>query len=74
MKAAVFHGIESITIDNVQVPSLGENDVLVKVKACGVCGTDFHIFSGAKGAADCVAPTTLGHEFAGVVKRQGPGS
>ena len=71
MKAAVFHGVRDISIDDIQVPELNEYDVLVKVKACGVCGTDLHIYEGAKGAADCVPPTVLGHEFSGIVERVG---
>ena len=71
MKAAVFHGVHNISIDDIQVPEPNDYDVLVKVKACGVCGTDLHIYEGAKGAADCKPPTVLGHEFSGIVERVG---
>ena len=40
----------------------------IQVKACGVCGTDVHIYEGDKGAAEVTPPTILGHEFSGIVK------
>ena len=45
--------------------------MLIQVKACGVCGTDVHIFHGDKGAAEVTPPTILGHEFSGVVAETG---
>lgn len=71
MKAAVFYGVKDIRIEEQPMPVLGDTDVLVKVKACGVCGTDVHIFHGDKGAADVNPPTILGHEFAGEVREVG---
>ena len=40
MKAAVLHGINDLRIDEVEIPRLDEHDVLVRVSACGVCGSD----------------------------------
>ena len=51
----------------IPIPEVGPDDVLIKVKACGVCGTDMHIFDGDEGAAATPAGTVLGHEFAGEV-------
>ena len=45
--------------------------MLVKVKACGICGTDVHIFHGDEGAAPTPPGTVLGHEFSGVVEDVG---
>ena len=68
MKAAVFHGKGDIRVDaNYPMPKVGDNQVLLRVKACGVCGTDVHIHAGAQGATDCEPPVILGHEFAGEV-------
>ena len=50
---------------------LGPHDVLVNNKACGICGTDVHIYHGEKGSADVTPPVVLGHEFAGVVAEVG---
>jgi len=53
--------------------SLGPHEVLVKNMACGVCGTDVHIYHGHKGSAEVKPPVVLGHEFAGVVEAVGSG-
>jgi 2-desacetyl-2-hydroxyethyl bacteriochlorophyllide A dehydrogenase len=71
MKSAVLRAVRDIEIRQLPVPAPGPRDVLIKVMACGVCGTDVHIFEGEKGAADNPLPIVLGHEFAGVVERTG---
>lgn len=50
---------------------LGPKEVLVNNKACGICGTDVHIYHGEKGSAEVTPPVVLGHEFAGVVVEVG---
>ena len=67
MKAAVFYEKEDLRIENIEMPSLKPDSVLVRVKACGICGTDMHIFDGAEGAAPTPPKTVIGHEFAGEV-------
>jgi threonine dehydrogenase-like Zn-dependent dehydrogenase len=69
--AAVYYGNRTIRVEEIPVPEIKSDEILVQVKACGVCGTDVHIFSGAKGAADCVPPKVLGHEFSGIVAKTG---
>ena len=71
MKSAVFYGKHDLRVEDSSKPSVGKRDVLINVKACGVCGTDVHIYEGDKGAADVTPPTILGHEFAGVVEAVG---
>lgn len=71
MKSAVFYGKKDLRIEEYPMPQVKENDVLIKVMACGICGTDIHIFEGDKGAADTTPPTILGHEFAGIVEEVG---
>lgn len=53
------------------MPEVGPHDVLIQVEACGVCGTDVHIYEGDKGAAEVTPPTILGHEFSGVIREVG---
>ncbi len=72
MKAAVFTGNHAFQIQDMPVPEPGPEDVLVKVAACGVCGTDVHIFHGDKASAPVHPPVVLGHEFAGIVRKTGP--
>ncbi len=65
MKAAVFYGPNDLRLETVPVPTLGENDVLLKVDMCGICGTDVHIFRGHFPAPNL--PLIPGHEFVGHV-------
>lgn len=73
MKAAVFYGKGDIRVEDITKPVPKEGELLVRVRACGVCGTDVHIFSGDEGAAQTHPPTVLGHEFAGEVTEIGRG-
>ncbi len=67
MKAAVFYGKEDIRVEQVIERKPGAGEVVIQVKACGVCGTDMHIYEGAEGAAKTNPPLVLGHEFSGIV-------
>lgn len=71
MKSAVFYGKHDLRVEDHPVPTLGPEDVLVQVKACGICGTDVHIYEGDEGAAAVTPPTILGHEFSGIVAAVG---
>ena len=71
MKSAVFYGKHDLRVEESAMPKVGAEDVLIKVKACGICGTDVHIYEGDKGAAEVTPPTILGHEFSGVVAEVG---
>lgn len=73
MKAAVFFGKKDLRVEEFPMPTAGAGEVLVKVHACGICGTDVHIFNGDEGAAKTPAGTALGHEFAGEVVAVGAG-
>jgi 2-desacetyl-2-hydroxyethyl bacteriochlorophyllide A dehydrogenase len=53
----------------IPVPSIGENDVLVRVKAAGICHSDVHYWEGISPVG--ALPQTLGHEIAGVVEEVG---
>lgn len=71
MKSAVFYGKHDMRVEESPMPKVGAEDVLIQVKACGICGTDVHIYEGDKGAAEVTPPTILGHEFSGVVAEVG---
>jgi L-iditol 2-dehydrogenase len=66
MKAAVYYSQEDIRIEDFPIPKLDENEVLVEMKACGVCGSDLMDWY-----LKSRAPLVLGHEPAGVVKMKG---
>ncbi|MGX9430868.1 MULTISPECIES: alcohol dehydrogenase AdhP [Bradyrhizobium] len=73
MKAAVVRNFgKPLEIENVPVPEPGPGEVLVKVKACGVCHTDLHAASG-DWPVKPVPPFIPGHEAAGIVAALGPG-
>ena len=68
MKAAVLHGVGDLRCEQVPVPEPGENDVLVKVEACGVCGSDIpRVLT----TGTYHFPTIPGHEFGGIVTKAG---
>lgn len=73
MKAAVFYEKNDLRIESIDKPTPKLGEVVIKVIACGICGTDVHIFHGDEGAAPTPAGTVLGHEFAGVVEAIGDG-
>lgn len=73
MKAAVVKQFgQPLVIEDVPVPQPGPGEVLVKVKACGVCHTDLHAASG-DWPVKPVPPFIPGHEAAGIVAALGPG-
>jgi threonine dehydrogenase-like Zn-dependent dehydrogenase len=73
MKAAVFYDVEDIRLEDVPEPTIGDEDVLVEVTACGICGSDLEYYMGRSpvGTADGKGPLILGHEFAGRVVKVG---
>ncbi len=73
MKAAVFYGKHDLRIMDIPVPEPGSGEVQIRVRACGICGTDVHIFEGDEGAAKSPPGTVLGHEFAGEITGTGRG-
>jgi threonine dehydrogenase-like Zn-dependent dehydrogenase len=69
MKAAVVEKPNRLVLKEVPVPRIGDEEVLIKVKYTGICGTDWSIFTG-KYSSDRL-PFIPGHEFSGVIARVG---
>ena len=44
MKAAVFHGSRDIRVEEVETPKLEAGDILIKIRTCGICGSDLHTY------------------------------
>ena len=65
MKSAVWYGRADVRIEDVPEPRVNSDEILVKVKTVGICGSDAHAFEGKSKRR--VPPLVLGHEFAGVV-------
>lgn len=66
MKAGVFYGPRKFRIENVPEPRLEPEGIIVRVKACGICGSDVHYFHNAKDEG-----IVMGHEFSGDVVEVG---
>jgi L-iditol 2-dehydrogenase len=69
MKALVLRGYNQLSYDDVPEPAVGSDEVLVAVKACGICGSDVHGMDGSTGRRR--PPIIMGHEAAGVIARVG---
>lgn len=71
MKAAVIHGPGKVTCDTIDDPILKDDrDIILKVTATAICGSDLHIYSGGLPQP---RPMVLGHEFMGIVEEVGKG-
>ncbi len=66
MKAAVYYSPEDIRIEQVPVPEIGDDEILIQMKACGICGSDLMDWY-----LKTRAPLVLGHEPAGIVAKKG---
>jgi len=68
MRAAVLYNIRDLRLEDVPTPEFSTDEVLIKVNATGVCGTDIHIY---RGEWKTSMPIILGHEFSGVIVETG---
>ena len=69
MKAAVLEGVKNLVVKDIPTPIATSDMALVRVKACGICMTDYKAFSGER--TNVNFPTICGHEFSGVVEQVG---
>jgi L-iditol 2-dehydrogenase len=66
MKVAIYYGLDDIRIEEIPTPKIGEDEVLVEMKACGVCGSDLMDWY-----LKNRAPLVLGHEPTGIIVEKG---
>lgn len=71
MKALVMTGKQEMRMEERDIPTPKDNEVLIETAYAGICGTDDALFNGLPGSADAVPPIVLGHENSGVVKAVG---
>ncbi len=70
MKAARLHSIGDFSCDNIEIPSPKGEELLIKVGACGICGSDYpRVFE--HGSSNGKYPLTIGHEFSGEIVEVG---
>ena len=68
-RAAVLYASEDLRLEDLPVPTVGPEEVLVRVKSCAICGSDLHAYHGKHPRV--VFPRVLGHEFSGVIDQKG---
>jgi len=71
MTAAVLYGCEDVKIERVDIPRLGEDDVLVRVQVALTCGTDLKVWRQGFHPRMIQPPALFGHELSGVVEEKG---
>jgi len=74
MKAIRYHGPRDVRLEDIAMPTVGPDDVLVKVRAAGLCGTDLEVYDGVMfyfTSGMTRVPITPGHEWAGEVVDMG---
>lgn len=69
MKALVLEKYNEFIYKEVKDPEISEDEVLVEVKACGICGSDVHGMDGSTGRR--IPPLIMGHEAAGIIVKTG---
>lgn len=71
MNALVYQGPWEMPIETIPEPDPKAGEVKIRVKYCGICGSDIHGFTGASGRK--IPPMIMGHEFSGIVESTGEG-
>jgi L-iditol 2-dehydrogenase len=71
MKSLLLSQIDQIKVVDLATPEIAADKSVIKVLACGLCGTDRHIY---KGEYPSAKPVILGHEFGGVIETPATGS
>lgn len=71
MKALLLTEYKHLSLADLPEPDLGPGDVLIRVGACGICGSDVHGWDGSSGRR--IPPLVMGHEASGTVARVGSG-
>jgi len=69
MKALVLSAYKQLDLEDVPVPRPADDELLIRIKACGICGSDVHGFDGSTGRR--IPPIVMGHEASGVVEGVG---
>ena len=71
MLAAVYTGKKRIKLENVEMPKISKNEILLKVKTAAICGTDLRIYRSGHFKIKKGEKRILGHEFSGVIEKVG---
>jgi L-iditol 2-dehydrogenase len=69
MKALVLKEYNKFVYEDISDPQIGPDDVLIRIKACAICGSDVHGMDGSTGRR--IPPVVMGHEASGVIEKLG---
>ena len=69
MKALILKEYKQLSLEEVPMPVYGKEEVLIRVKACAICGSDVHGFDGSTGRR--IPPIVMGHEASGIIEKVG---
>lgn len=69
MKALLLSSYKHLEVADLPTPAIGSDEVLIRVAACGICGSDVHGYDGGSGRR--IPPIVMGHEAAGTVETVG---
>lgn len=69
MKALVLAEYNKLSYEDIQDPHMGPEDVLIRVQACAICGSDVHGMDGSTGRR--IPPVVMGHEASGIIEKTG---
>jgi L-iditol 2-dehydrogenase len=72
MTAAILRGREDVRVERVEIPEIGADEALVRVKVALTCGTDLKVWRQGFHERMITPPALFGHEWAGVIERVGP--
>lgn len=71
MKAARLYGKEDLRLEDIHIPEINDQEVLVRVKNAAICGTDVRMYRNGDPRISEDHPVIIGHEFAGVIEKVG---
>ena len=71
MKVIRIHGKGDWRVDEIERPQVGPKDVLIKVRACGICGSDLSYIKAGGPAGPGPEPVAIGHELSGTIEEMG---
>lgn len=71
MKAALLYSLNDLRLENIDIPSIGNDEILIKNKSSFVCGTDVRMYRNGNKNIDPAKGLVIGHEFAGIVDKVG---
>jgi len=71
MKAIRLYGKEDLRLEDVNVPEISGDEVLIKTKSAALCGTDIRMYKNGASGIDKDHPLIIGHEISGIIEQVG---